>query len=130
MEIMSFNFRPLLNKFRVYAILNNFIGRLRKFVVLFKQRFYTRIRQRNRVKFEFKSITFTMLPSTGRYQLFNYLYLLLVITTIHSQGEKIFIAMGKCNFNDPTPKRKCWTKLVRLFLEENYTRNHQHFEKR
>ena len=82
--------------------------------------FTTRIRQHNRVKFEFKSITFTMLSSTGRYQLFNYLYLLLVITTIHLQGEKIFITMGKCNFNDLTPKRKCWTKLVRLFLEENY----------
>ena len=39
---MSFNFRPLLNKFRVYAILNNFIGRWRKFVVLFKQRFYNK----------------------------------------------------------------------------------------
>lgn len=39
---MSFNFRPLLNKFRVYAILNNFIGRLRMFVVLFKQRFYNK----------------------------------------------------------------------------------------
>lgn len=76
------------------------------------------------------SLLFTMLPSTGRYQLFNYLYLLLVITTIHLQGEKIFITMGKCNFNDPTPKLKCWTILVRLFLEENYIRNHQHFEKR
>ena len=39
---MSFNFRPLLNKFRVCAILNNFIGRLRMFVVLFKQRFYNK----------------------------------------------------------------------------------------
>lgn len=39
---MSFNFRPLLNKFREYAILNNFIARLRMFVVLFKQRFYNK----------------------------------------------------------------------------------------
>ena len=37
---MSFNFRPLLNKFRVHAVLNNFNGRLRMFVVLFKRRFY------------------------------------------------------------------------------------------
>ena len=79
--------------------------------------FTTRIRQHNRVKFEFKSITFTVLSSTGRYQLFNYLYLLLVITTIHLQAEKIFITMGKCNFNAwPHTQTKVLDKTCKIIF--------------